>query len=765
MSDTTILLPVSGMTCQSCAKSVEHALSKLSFVKATTVNVAAGQVEVVCDEATADPDAITTAIESAGFHVVASSSHQSTKVARRELDRQLESAQWRRFMVGAALTLPIFVISMGRDFRLLGAWSHELWVNWLLAGLATPVQLYVGGPYYISAWHAIKNRFASMDVLVSIGAWAAYGYSLVVLCLQTLTWASAHQHVYFETSATIISLILLGRIIETRAKKRTQGALEGLMSLQSQTANVVRNLAVITLPIEQVLAGDIVLVRPGERIPVDGLVKSGQSSVDESMLTGESLPADKAKGDQVYSGTINQQGLIHVTATRLGEETALAQIVAQVERAQASKAPIQQLADQISNVFVPIVLAIAVATLLGWTFLASDFSMGLIRMISVLIISCPCAMGLATPLAVMVGMGRGAELGILFKSSQALQQMQQVGHVALDKTGTITTGQMTVTEIEFSPTVSHSDASRYRALALAAAVESGSEHPIAKAIERAIATALASTNWKSEHLSIQAFQAFPGQGVAANIENHRVCLGTRAWVTQQTEAPPPSMIQLADRLEDQAKTLVWLAIDRSVEAFFAVSDVPKASSQEAVMSLMSFGLSVSMLTGDNHRTATAVAQQIGISQISASILPNQKAHAIQQLQLVQHGRALPLVAMVGDGINDAPALVQADVGIALGTGTDIAMQSADVTLIRGDLKEVGRAFLLSQAVMRVIKQNLFWAFAYNVAMIPIAAGVLAGFSSLPVFIRELHPIMAALAMVLSDLVIVMNALRLRRVLS
>lgn len=771
MSNTTIDLPVTGMTCQSCAKAVEHALGRLPAVKSSVINVAAGQVQVVFDATAASREMLVQAIQSAGFEVVEASSKQSLAEARRNAEELVRARQWQRFKVGAVLTLPVFLISMSRDFGLIGQWSHAPWVNWLLLLLATPVQFYVGGEYYLSAWHAIKMRFASMDVLVSIGASTAYFYSVVILLEQT--WGSGweHQHVYFETSATIITLILLGRIVETQAKKRTGAAIEGLLGLQSQTANVVRNLIVVPVPINEVHLNEVVVVKPGERIPVDGLVKSGGSSVDESMLTGESLPASKAKGDQVFSGTINQQGLLHVVVGKLGHETALAQIVAQVERAQATKAPIQQLADQISNIFVPVVLAIAMATLLIWGFVFGDFTIGLTRMIAVLIISCPCAMGLATPLAVMVGMGRGAEMGILFRSSESLQQLSSVSQFVFDKTGTLTTGKMQVTDLVLNPTLSSSDSDVSQSKLYAAAMESSSEHPIAKAIVQYVVDELdEASSAQLKHLELREFEAVAGKGVTGNLEGHNVQLGTEIWLQETGCQLPEELTSRALELENHAKTIVWLAVDQRVCGFFALADTPKTDSREAIRQLREMGLQTSMLTGDNVRTAAAIAKLVGMESFSAGVLPTEKADAIQRLQ---SGSTLGLnsdlppavvrVAMVGDGINDAPALVQADVGVAIGTGTDIAIQSADVTLMGGDLSSVPKAFLLSRAVMRIIRQNLFWAFAYNAALIPIAAGVLAKVTFFPIYLRELHPILAALAMVMSDLVIVVNALRLRAV--
>jgi P-type Cu+ transporter len=757
------------MTCQSCARAVEVSLERLAAVKQKTVNVAAGQVQVVFDDQQIGEPEIVAAIRAAGFDIVEAKENQSLSEARRAAEAQVEQLQLKRFKVGILLTIPIFLISMGRDFGLLGHWSHANWVNWLMFIMATPVQFYVGGEYYVSAWHAIKNRFASMDVLVSIGATSAYVFSIIVLLALSLGISRWGQHVYFETSATIITLILLGRIVESQAKKRTGAALEGLLNLQAQTANVLRNLSVVSVPIAEVHLDDIVVIKPGERIPVDGKVKSGDSAVDESMLTGESLPVNKSKGSELYSGTVNLQGLLHAQVTKRGNETALAQIVAQVARAQATKAPIQKLADQISNVFVPIVLAVALATVLVWTFILGDFNAGLTRMIAVLIISCPCAMGLATPLAVMVGMGRGAEMGILFKSSEALQQLQSIQQIAFDKTGTITTGKMQVTDV----VVTNKDALKssgqedqspeVQIALLAAAIEAGSEHPIAKAISQYSFTVVGSDqNSRIAALNLTNHRVIAGCGVTAILADRQVRLGTERWLKESGCRVGDEVRAQALNFEVQAKTLVWLAVENEIVGLIALADTPKPDSRDAIDEIRKLGVLPCMITGDNSTTAAAIAQQVGIQSVSAQVLPTEKAQAIHRMKNPDSA-SKQIVAMVGDGINDAPALVEADVGIAIGTGTDIAIEAADVTLMNGKLQGVAQALRLSHAVMRVIKQNLFWAFAYNVALIPIAAGVLAGWSAAPFYLRELHPIMAAFAMVMSDMVIVLNALRLRKI--
>lgn len=779
MSHTTIELPVSGMTCAGCARSIEVALNKLPAIQSSVVSFPLRTVKVTYDDSQLSRGEISGVIRSVGFDVVESTTGQSLTQARQEAEHRVQRRQWQRFILGLILTVPIFVLSMGRDFGLLGEWANANWVHWLLAALATPVQFVVGAEYYVNAWKALRHRFASMDVLVSIGASAAYFYSLWILVALTMNSHAWGHHVYFETSATIITLILLGRIVETSAQRRTGAAIQKLLSLQTQTAQVIRNLQEIEVPIEELQIGDIVVVRPGGRIPVDGRVRTGNSAVDESMLTGESLPVSKGKDDSVFAGTINQQGLLHIAVGSLSHDTILAQIVAQVERAQATKAPIQKLADQVSNIFVPVVLVVAVVTFAVWAGWMGDFETAIIRSIAVLIISCPCAMGLATPLAVMVGMGRGAEIGVLFKSSEALQTLSSVRHFILDKTGTVTTGKPTVTDL-FS--LDSSPDGQQQLLDLAEALESGSEHPVAKAIvqyarQSQVATSghsSAGTFASQRHSETDSFEAIPGLGAKARVDGYWIRIGSQRWLQETGVSIPESLVELAEKWEQQAKTVLWLSKEQQVLGLFAVADTPKPTAAEAVAELQSMGLDISLLTGDKQRTAVAMAELVGIESVTAEVLPGQKADKVRELQMQtqwdtqrqdiatrQRFHGSHRVAMVGDGINDAPALAQADVGVAIGTGADIAIESADVTLINGDVLGLPKAVRLSRATMRIIKQNLFWAFAYNVLLIPIAAGVLAGFVALPLYLRQLHPIMAALAMVLSDLVIVANALRLR----
>jgi Cu+-exporting ATPase len=621
-------------------------------------------------------------------------------------------------------------------------------VNWLFFALATPVQFYVGWDYYVGAYKSLRNRSANMDVLVVMGSSAAYFYSVAVLIALTMGSTALGEHVYFETSATIITLIVLGKLLEARAKGRTSEAIKKLMGLRPKTARVLRDGVQKDIPIEEVIVGDTVVVRPGEKIPVDGRVIDGRSAVDESMITGESLPVDKLVGDEVIGATINKQGLLTVEATRVGKETALAQIITMVEQAQGSRAPIQRLVDQVAARFVPAVIIIAALTFSIWMVVTGDFTTALIRMIAVLVIACPCAMGLATPTSIMVGVGKGAENGILFKNSAALEQAHKITAVVLDKTGTITRGELAVTDVVASNQAALSDDELLR---LAASAEQGSEHPLGEAIVRQAGELGLS-------LSIPAaFKAMSGFGIAADVDGHKILLGNHRLM-QQEQVAPNGLEPKAEQLQNEAKTAMWLSVDGQASALIAVADTIKDDSRAAIDQMHQLGLTVAMLTGDNAATAQSIAAEVGVDRVMAEVLPGEKADHVARLQ--EEGY---VVAMVGDGINDAPALAQADVGIAIGTGTDVAMEAADVTLMRGDLSSVPKAIKLSKATMRNIKQNLGWAFGYNVALIPIAAGVLAPFEWAPDFLRQLNPILAAGAMAFSSISVVSNSLRLRQV--
>ncbi len=739
-------LPITGMTCANCAAAVERTLNrKVDGVVEASVNFATERATVEYIPGVAFVAVMIKAIEKAGYGVVQAAAEEQLEDIEAQA-RQAEIAdQTRKFWVGVVFALPLFLLSMARDFGLLGSWSHAPWVNWFFLALATPVQFYTGWDYYVGSYHALRNRTANMDVLVAMGSSVAYLYSIVVLF-----FPAAGQHVYFETSAVIITLIKLGKMLEARAKGQTGEAIRKLMGLRAKTARVARDGVEMDVPVEQVRVGDLVVVRPGERAPVDGIVVEGHSAVDESMLTGEPLPVDKSAGDEIIGATINKQGLLKFEATRIGAETALSQIIRLVQQAQSSKPPIQRVADQVAGVFVPVVIVIALATFAVWWAVGGDFTPALIRLVSVLVIACPCAMGLATPTAIMVGTGKGAENGILFKNSGALESAHRLQVVVLDKTGTLTKGEPSVTDVVIGKLGRPWGGEIGKLVSLAASAERGSEHPLGQAI---VAEAEARGLTLSDP---QDFAAVAGRGIRAQVEAHAMLVGKPAWI--ETEGIPLGELAAdVERLQAEAKTAIVVAVDGEAAGVLGMADTLKDGSAEAVAQLHALGLEVVMLTGDNRRTAETIAEQVGIDHVVAEVLPADKAAQVKQLQA--DGR---LVSMVGDGINDAPALAQADVGIALGTGTDVAMETADVTLMRGDLRTVPQALALSRATMRTIKQNLFWAFFYNVALIPVAAGVLYPLSWAPDILRQLHPVLAAFAMAFSSITVVSNSLRLRQ---
>jgi Cu+-exporting ATPase len=734
-------LPVTGMTCANCVATVERTLNRLPGVIEASVNFATERASVDYIPGVASVTAMVQAIEQAGYGVVQAGKAEELEDVEAQARAAEIADQTHKFWVGVVFALPLFLLSMARDFGLLGAWAHAPWVNWLFLALATPVQFFTGWDYYVGSYHALRNRSANMDVLVAMGSSVAYLYSIVVLLRPT-----TGQHVYFETSAVIITLIKLGKLLEARAKGQTGEAIRKLIGLRPKTARVERDGEELDIPVEQVRVGDLVVVRPGERLPVDGVVVMGQSAVDESMLTGESLPVDKGPGDEVIGATINKQGRLKFEATRIGAETALSQIIRLVQEAQGSKPPIQRLADRVAGVFVPAVIAIALVTFAIWWIAGGAFTPALIRMVSVLVIACPCAMGLATPTAIMVGTGKGAENGILFKNSAALESAHRLEVVVLDKTGTLTQGEPSVTDVVV---VQEDQPDGNEVLGLAASAERGSEHPLGQAVvDEAEAREINLTEPDD-------FEAVAGKGIRAQVKGQEVVVGKPTWL----ESSGISLGALAphiQRLQAEAKTAIGVAIDGNTVGILGIADTLKEGSSDAVTRMRQLGLDVVMLTGDNRLTAEAIAQSLGIDHVIAEVLPADKAAQVKQLQ--QQGR---FVAMVGDGINDAPALAQADVGIALGTGTDVAMETADVTLMRGDLRTVPQALSLSRATMRTIKQNLFWAFFYNVILIPVAAGALYPLSWVPTIFRQLHPVLAAFAMAFSSITVVSNSLRLR----
>ena len=772
-------LPLLGMTCANCAATIERRLNKVEGVVEASVNLANERATVRYVPGAATRADLVAAVRRAGYDVVESESDDDAPDAEAAARDAEVRHQQKRLLVGVIFTLPLFLLSMGRDLGLLGAWANAAWVDWLFLALATPVQFYVGWDYYTGAFKSLRNGSANMDVLVALGSSVAYFYSVAVLLAKSAGSMALGHHLYFETSAVIITLIVTGKLLEARAKGRTSEAIKKLIGLQPKTARVVRDGAEIEIPAAEVVAGDVLRVRPGEKIPVDGRVIDGRSSVDESMITGESLPVDKKTGDPVTGATLNSQGLLTIEATRVGRDTALAQIIRLVEQAQGSKAPIQRVVDRVAAWFVPAVIVLALLTFAVWLIAGAGFVPALLRLIAVLVIACPCAMGLATPTSIMVGVGKGAEAGILFKNSAALEEAQRLDTIVLDKTGTITRGQPAVTDVVGSgqwivdskqyPVFSRSvgqlslgqsdgtdllntdplNTDYY--LRLAAAAERGSEHPLGQAIVRA-----------AEMRGLDApqpetFAAVAGHGIAATVEGRRVLVGNRRLMEREGVALN-GLGDRADALEAAARTTMWLAVEGQAAALIGVADTIKDGSADAVRALHDLGLTVVMMTGDNQATAEAIAREAGIDRVLAGVLPGAKSDYVKQLQA--EGRR---VGMVGDGINDAPALAAADVGLAIGTGTDVAMETADVTLMRGDLRAVPQAIHLSRATMRNIRQNLFWAFGYNVILIPIAAGVLAPFDWAPAFLRQLSPILAAAAMAFSSISVVSNALRLRSV--
>ena len=744
---STVDLPLLGMTCTNCAANIERALKKTDGVLDANVNYASEKATVRYATGVVGQPELVAAVRRAGYDVVEAAGEEMVDAEAAAREAEIKH-QEKRLAVGLIFTVPLFVLSMARDFGLLGMWAHGSWMNWLFLALATPVQFYVGWDYYVGAYKSLRNGSANMDVLVAMGSSVAYFYSVAVLLALTAGSTALGTHVYFETSAVIITLIVFGKLLEARAKGRTSEAIKTLIGLQPKTARVQRNGEIVDVPVAEVQRGDLVVVRPGEKIPVDGLVVDGRSNIDESMITGESLPVAKSVGDEVTGATLNKQGLLTIEAVRVGKDTALAQIIRLVEQAQGSKAPIQNIVDRVAAVFVPFVIIVAFLTFGTWYFVTGDTIAALIRLVAVLVIACPCAMGLATPTSIMVGMGKGAEKGILFRTSAALEQAQKLNAVVLDKTGTITLGEPSVTDVVLSETAV---LPAEELLGLAASAERGSEHPLGEAIVRsAEAGGLA--------LSMPAaFEGIAGYGIAATVGGHELLLGNQRLMERE-QVLMNGLGPKAAALQAEAKTAMWLAVDGQAAALIAVADTIKDGSAEAVARLQEMGLTVVMMTGDNEATAQAIAAEVGIERVFAEVLPGDKSRYVQQLQDEGY-----IVAMVGDGINDAPALAQADVGMAIGTGTDVAMETADVILMRGDLRSVPQAITLSKATMRNIRENLGWAFGYNVALIPIAAGVLAPFAWAPDFLRQLHPMLAAGAMAFSSISVVSNALRLRRV--
>jgi len=736
-----LTLPVRGMHCAACVGKVERALARVPGVETASVNLATERATVAFDPARVDVGALQAAVAAAGYELAATPAPPAGETtAPEQAARAREGEQLRRrFIVGAALSAPLLVGGMPDFFPWAPAWLLDPW-NQLL--LATPVQFWVGASFHAGFLRDLRYRTASMATLVSLGTNAAYFFSLAVT-LWPHVFHVAGAMPYYETAAVVITLVVLGRWLEARARGRTSDAIRRLVGLAPRTARVLRDGGEVDVPTASVEVGDLVRIRPGERLPVDGTVVEGASTVDESMLTGESVPVDKAPGAAVSGGTVNRTGSFVFRATRVGSETTLARIVKLVEEAQGSRAPIQRLADRVAAVFVPIVLGIAGLTFAGWWLLGPAPSLvhALTTAVAVLVIACPCAMGLATPTAIMVATGRGAEHGVLIRSAAALERLRGAGTIVFDKTGTLTVGRPAVSDV----IVAARDVTEADVLALAAAAEQGSEHPIGEAmVARAKELGLALP-------AVAAFDTVPGQGVDALAPDGRVLIGNRVLM----EARGVEIGALEARvaaLAAEGKTVVYVAFAGRALGLVAVADVLKPDAATAVAALRRRGLAVAMLTGDNRVTATAIARQAGIDRVLAEVQPEAKVREVVALQA--EGRA---VAMVGDGINDAPALVQADVGIAMGSGTDVAIEAADVTLMRGDVTGVVIAVDLSRRTIRIVKQNLAWAFGYNVVLIPVAAGLLY-----PLWGVLLSPILAGAAMAFSSVSVVTNSLRLKR---
>ncbi|OLE39321.1 MAG: copper-translocating P-type ATPase [Candidatus Rokubacteria bacterium 13_1_20CM_2_70_7] len=731
--------PVRGMHCAACVGKVEGALASVLGVSEAAVNLATERATIILDPAQADVAALQRAVEAAGYELVEPTAATMDGVDDERRAREGEQRALRtKVIVGAVLSLPVLIGGMADVVPWAPAWLRN---PWLLLTLSTPVQFWVGAQFHRGFLRDLRYRNASMSTLVSIGTNAAYFFSVAV----TL-WPHAFMDVggmtYYETGAVVITLVVLGRWLEARARGRTSEAIRRLLGLAPRTARVIRDGQDMDVPTEQVLVGDLIRIRPGERIPVDGVIVEGASTVDESMLTGESLPVEKRPPAKVAAGTVNRTGSFVFRATAVGRETTLARIIHLVQEAQGSRAPIQRLADRVAAVFVPIVLVVAALTFSAWFFFGPEprLLMALTTAVAVLVIACPCAMGLATPTAIMVGTGKGAEHGVLIKSAAALELLHRVDTMVFDKTGTLTVGRPEVTDVVPVPGGSEDEA-----LALAAAAEQGSEHPLGEAIvrrakERGVALP-----------PIAEFNTVPGQGVDALAPDGRVLLGNRALMDARGIDVTPLAARAA-LLQAEGKTVMYLAFAGRLEALIAAADVLKPEAAATVARLKALGVGVVMLTGDNRGTAEAIARQGGVDRVLAEVLPEDKASEVKRLREEGH-----LVAMVGDGINDAPALARADVGIAMGAGTDVAIEAADVTLMSGDLRGVVAAVQLSRRTIHIIKENLVWAFGYNVILIPVAAGVLYPLGGV-----LLSPILAGAAMAFSSVSVVTNSLRLKR---
>lgn len=739
-------LKLRGMSCASCASNIENAIRLVPGVEACSVNFGAEQASVTYNSKRTSIADIQSAVDNAGYSAqpmqdnVLAPEDDSEKHSRQAENRDLTRKVWVSGIISTGLVISSLPAMTGLQIPLIPMWLHHPWLQLILT---SPVLFWAGRSFFVNAWKSLKRHTATMDTLVALGTGVAFLYSLFPTFFpQWFITQGIQPDVYFEAASVIITLILLGKLLENRAKGQTSEAIRKLIGLQAKTARVIRNGKEIDIPIAEVILNDIILVRPGEKLPVDGEIIEGSSTIDEAMVTGESIPVRKKAGDEVIGATLNKTGSFKFRATRVGKDTFLAQIVKLVQQAQGSKAPIQKLADQVTGWFVPAVIAIAIATFILWFNIMGNVTIALITTVGVLIIACPCALGLATPTSIMVGTGKGAENGILIKGAESLELAHKIQMIVLDKTGTITQGTPIVTN--FITTRGTANQNELNLLGLAGSVERNSEHPLAEAVvQYAQSQGITLTD-------VQSFEAVAGSGVQGNVTGKWVIIGTRKWL-KELGINTSNLQQDWDAVESLGKTVVWLAVDGEIEAIIGIADAVKPSSASAIKNLQRMGLEVVMLTGDNYRTAEAIALEVGIKRFIAEVRPDQKAAQVETLQ--KEGK---IVAMVGDGINDAPALAQADVGIAIGTGTDVAIAASDITLISGDLQSIVTAIQLSRATIGNIRQNLFFAFIYNVLGIPIAAGILY-----PIFGWLLSPIIAGAAMALSSVSVVTNALRLR----
>ncbi len=737
----TVTLPVQGMTCASCVKRIEDALREKDGVIDVSVNLATERVTIKYSPTEVTLPELKKTITDAGYKVIETKTEKEfVDTERAARQKEMRDLTLSFILSGAAAAVIMVLMFFGSSLPVVKTWPME-WITYISFILATPVQFIIGWRFYRGAWAALKHGTADMNVLIAVGTSAAYFYSVVATFVPHLVMVGGKMpDTYYDTSTMIIALILLGRLLEARAKGQTSEAIRRLTGLRAKTARIVRDGVEEDVPVEDVKVNDIIIVRPGEKIPVDGVVTEGYSSVDESMITGEPIPASKKEGDNVIGATINKTGSFKFKATKVGRDTVLSQIIKMVEEAQGTKAPIQRLADQVAAVFVPVVIGLAILTFLAWYFIGGQPLFALLNFISVLIIACPCAMGLATPTAIMVGTGKGAQYGILIKGGESLENAYRIDTIVLDKTGTITRGEPSLVDVVPMEGFTGADVIRY-----AASAEKGSEHPLGEAIVKgAKARNIPLTN-------ATKFDAVPGKGIVAEAGG-RIVMAGNAKLMELEEVPLEEMQKAFERLSAEGKTPMYVSVDEKPAGVVAVADTIKEGSAEAIAEFKKLGIETIMVTGDNRRTAESIAKQVGIDRVMAEVLPQDKAEVVRKLQA--EGRN---VAMVGDGINDAPALAQANTGIAIGTGTDIAIESSDITLMRGDLRSVVTAIRLSKATIRTIRMNLFWAFIYNIIGIPVAAGILY-----PWFHILLNPIIAAAAMAFSSVSVVSNSLLLNR---